>query len=408
MTIDALPPAPVRSDSPNDFIAKEDAWRTAMPTFGEQVNAAALAMNFNSTNDTSASSVAIGTGAKTFTVSAGKSFQGGQFLVIADTAAPSTNWMAGQVTSYSGTTLVMNILAFEGSGTKSAWIISQNATGVAGGAVVAGLGANTFTGIQTLLAQQRMAKGADVASAAALTLGTDGNYFDVTGAVTVTSIGTVGVGTVVGLHFDAALTLTHHATDLILPTAVNILTAAGDEALFIEYAVGDWRCISYTRASGLPVHPIITLGSPNSSTGVTSIDYTSLPSGIKEFDIDFSGTSLSGTSDLLVQLGDSGGFETTTYVSGSDSGGGVSASTAGFVLRVQAAANVVYGHMHFSLADPSVNEWVSSHSARIAASACTHGGGNKALSGELTQIRITTVNGTDTIDAGKVNIAYKR
>lgn len=142
MTIAALPEAPSRSDTPEQFILKADAFLAALITFQAEANASALAMNFNSTNDTSASSVAIGTGAKTFTVSASKSFQGGQFLVIADAAAPSTNWMAGQVTSYSGTTLVMNILAIGGSGTKSAWTISQNATGVAGGAVVAGAGAN--------------------------------------------------------------------------------------------------------------------------------------------------------------------------------------------------------------------------------------------------------------------------
>jgi hypothetical protein len=98
--------------------------------------------------------------------------------------------------------------------------------------------------------QIRYSKGADVASAAALTLGTDGNYFDITGTTAITSIATLTVGTVVKLHFDAALTLTHHATDLILPTGANITTAAGDEAEFVEYATGDWRCVSYQRASG--------------------------------------------------------------------------------------------------------------------------------------------------------------
>lgn len=149
--IDALPPAAVRSDTPDDFIAKEDAWRVAMVTFATQVNAAALAMNLNSTSDTSASSVAIGTGSKSFTVSAGKSFQGGQYLVIADTAAPSTNYMVGQVTSYSGTSLVMNILTTGGGGTKSGWTISQSAVGIAGGGVVAGAGANSdITALQAL------------------------------------------------------------------------------------------------------------------------------------------------------------------------------------------------------------------------------------------------------------------
>lgn len=94
-------------------------------------------------------------------------------------------------------------------------------------------------------------KGADIASANALPLVTDGNYFDVTGTTAITSIDTSGkVGTVIKLHFDGALTLTHHATDLILPGAANITTAAGDEAEFVEYASGDWRCTHYTKASG--------------------------------------------------------------------------------------------------------------------------------------------------------------
>lgn len=98
---------------------------------------------------------------------------------------------------------------------------------------------NTFTQTQT------WSKGADVASAAALTLGSDGNYFDITGTAAITSIVSKGIGTVVKLHFDGILTLTHHATDLILPAGANITTAAGDEAEFVEYASGDWRCTSY-------------------------------------------------------------------------------------------------------------------------------------------------------------------
>ena len=99
--------------------------------------------------------------------------------------------------------------------------------------------------------QIQWSKGADVASATALTLLTDGNYFDVTGTATITSFNTTAVGTQVKLHFDGACTLTHHATDLVLPSGANIVTAAGDEAEFIEYASADYRCTSYSRASGL-------------------------------------------------------------------------------------------------------------------------------------------------------------
>ena len=101
-----------------------------------------------------------------------------------------------------------------------------------------------------------MTKGGDVASATALTLGTDGNYFDITGTTTITSIGDLGGdGTMVTLHFDGALILTHHATDLILPGGANITTAAGDEFTFVNYATGDWRCVGYALASGAAVLP---------------------------------------------------------------------------------------------------------------------------------------------------------
>jgi hypothetical protein len=109
---------------------------------------------------------------------------------------------------------------------------------------------NAANGFLVSKSYARFYKGADVASASALPVLTDGNYFDVTGTTTVTSINSLGVGTVIKLHFDDALTLTHHATDLVLPGGANITTAAGDEFEFTEYASGDWRCTGYALASG--------------------------------------------------------------------------------------------------------------------------------------------------------------
>lgn len=112
----------------------------------------------------------------------------------------------------------------------------------------------TMTGNIVMSSKQiRQAKGADVIAANALPVLSDGNYFDVTGATPITSIDTLGVGVIITLHFDAALTLTHDATDLILPGGANITTAAGDEATFVEYATGDWRCLVYTKADGTAV-----------------------------------------------------------------------------------------------------------------------------------------------------------
>jgi len=91
-------------------------------------------------------------------------------------------------------------------------------------------------------------KGDDLTSANALSLGTDGNAFDVTGTTAITSISTRGVGAIILLHFDGALTLTHHSTNIVLPDATNITTAAGDIAVLHEYASADWRLVSYSRA----------------------------------------------------------------------------------------------------------------------------------------------------------------
>ena len=114
-------------------------------------------------------------------------------------------------------------------------------------------GAGTGAPVDLTEAQTRAiidVKGADVASATALPVIADGNYFDVTGTATVTSIDTVAIGAAITLQFSGILILTHHATNLILPTAANITTQAGDVVKFVEYAAADWRCVSYERADG--------------------------------------------------------------------------------------------------------------------------------------------------------------
>lgn len=72
----------------------------------------------------------------------------------------------------------------------------------------------------------------------------------VTGTDTITAFGTVQAGGVRTLIFAAALTLTHNASSLILPTGANITTAAGDIAVMLSLGSGNWRCIGYTRADG--------------------------------------------------------------------------------------------------------------------------------------------------------------
>lgn len=92
----------------------------------EAAASAISAVNAPGTNATSTSSVAIGTGSKTFTIQTGKAFVVGQFVVAADTSAPSTNYMVGQITAHnSGTgSLTINATLTAGSGTLTAWTIA--------------------------------------------------------------------------------------------------------------------------------------------------------------------------------------------------------------------------------------------------------------------------------------------
>jgi hypothetical protein len=152
----------------------------------------------------------------------------------------------------------------------------------------------------------------------------------------------------------------------------------------------------------------LTRGTAQNTTSGTSIDFTGLPSWVKRVTVMFDGVSTSGTNSILVQLGDSGGVETTGYISTSVqiSGGGLTAdSTAGFVIRSATASNVFSGSM--VVVNITGNDWVSQSIVKQTTTAIACGAGDKTLSDTLDRVRITTVGGTDTFDAGSINILYE-
>jgi hypothetical protein len=120
---------------------------------------------------------------------------------------------------------------------------------------------------------------------------------------------------------------------------------------------------------------------------------------------------LSGSSNLLIQLGDSGGIETTGYAGSSVVAGNAVASagalfTTGIGVMGNNAGNVIHGTVVIHAVGSNV--WVASGSygyENAGFSGST--GGSKTLSGTLDRVRLTTVNGTDTFDAGSVNIMYE-
>jgi hypothetical protein len=157
--------------------------------------------------------------------------------------------------------------------------------------------------------------------------------------------------------------------------------------------------------------PIVS-GTAVASTSGTSIDFTGIPSWAKRITVMFSGVSTNGTSNLLFQLGDSGGIEATGYLGagGTSSAGSFNSAnyTTGFGLNVAAAANLVNGSLMLTLLDSATNTWAAAGNFSLsngANNALTSG--SKALSATLDRVRITTVNGTDTFDAGSINILYE-
>lgn len=151
MTIPAILPFPANGEA--DFETKADACVASINPAIEGMNAAASALDLNDVLDTSASSVAIGLGSKNFVVSPNKSFRGGQYLTMADAAAPAVNSMVAQVNTYNiGTgALVVNVISFVGSGTKTSWIISLSANLSVSPAMAGVVNAATTAEASTLL-----------------------------------------------------------------------------------------------------------------------------------------------------------------------------------------------------------------------------------------------------------------
>jgi hypothetical protein len=154
---------------------------------------------------------------------------------------------------------------------------------------------------------------------------------------------------------------------------------------------------------------VINSKTAQASTSGTSIDFTSIPVGVKRITVMFNGVSTNGSSNPLIQIG-AGSVTTSGYVAQSSNtaaNAGV-AYTTGFGLSSGLATNVFYGAMVLTLV--GANLWVSSFCGGLNSNGTPFtvmAGGSITLGGTLDRVRITTVNGTDTFDAGSINILYE-
>ena len=195
---------------------------------------------------------------------------------------------------------------------------------------------------------------------------------------------------------------------LTLPAATDTVTTNAATQTLTN------KTLTSPNIGGTPVMnaSVITSGTSQASTSGTSIDFTSIPSWVKRITIMLYGVSTSGTANVTFQLGTGA---TPTYTTSGYLGTAVSTSTAtptatqmssGWFVNAANAAEVRHGSL--VLTNISGNIWVGS--GVFGSSNTNFGqfvGGSVSLSGVLTAVRITTSNGTDTFDAGSINIMWE-
>jgi len=215
---------------------------------------------------------------------------------------------------------------------------------------------------------------------------------------------TASTGAIEELTAAQIAAFTSAATDTA-QGAVELLTAAEAQA-----GTDTTRAMTAVAMKAAQIQPqtAVTL------TTQTAVDFTSIPSWVNRISLHFSGVSTNGTSVPIVQLGDAGGFETSGYTGNVSVGSNGVAWTvgatpaSGFGLSTSNAAGSVYTGK-LVLDRINGNEWVASGDwAQTTATISTHLlTGAKTLSATLTQIRLTTVGGSDQFDAGTVNVSYE-
>jgi hypothetical protein len=198
--------------------------------------------------------------------------------------------------------------------------------------------------------------------------------------------------------------------------SIVLLGSTSGSCTLQEQAIAGTSVITLPVGTGTAVvtgvNSSLISGTAANASG-TSVNFTDIPSWVKRITVIFSGVSTNGSSLIQVQLGTGATptYATSSYSAISSSvaitgGTGGTNATSGFVISTSSASGVRHGHM--VLTPVSGNTWVSSHVIGDAGITFTaQGGGNIGLGAVLTAVRITTVNGTDSFDAGSFNILYE-
>lgn len=201
--------------------------------------------------------------------------------------------------------------------------------------------------------------------------------------------------------------------DVIATDAVNATSIAAGAVGAAELATDAVTTVKILNANVTPakLSQPLTLDTVQTTTSGTLKDFN-IPAWARRIRVLLNGVSLSGTSLIRFRLGTSGGVATSGYLGAGSviaATAATASQTAGFDIynSAPAAAELYSGAMDISLLDAAANIWVVHGVFTQTAVARTFTtAGQITLAGALTFVRVTTLNGTDTFDAGSVNVIY--
>ena len=199
-------------------------------------------------------------------------------------------------------------------------------------------------------------------------------------------------------------------------TPARLAIGAAGAIKMVASGLPSWLAIGTARqvptvnagATALAYANPITLSTQQASTSGTSIDFGSLPAGLRRITIQLVGVSTNGTSNRLFQIGTGGTPTTTTYLGSGGNGTTIANFTTGFGINSTSADDVAHGVIVLTLENVSTNTWTCAGTVGISNTANVfETAGSVSLAGVLDIVRCTTVNGTDAFDAGAINISYE-
>jgi hypothetical protein len=313
-----------------------------------------------STTTSSNTENALGTGSKTFAVEAGKGFK--EDMTVRASAGGG-NFMDGNVTSYSGTSLTVNFTTFSGPGTFDEWDIFLT---LSGSDVT--LGSNTFTGDQF------------VPDDAYNATSWNGN----------------------------ASVPTKNAVRDVIESIINSIPLI--ENLSSNPSLNSNSSTKGASPEWVNKKALIQHGTKINTSGSAAYDFT-IPADVKEFILHFDGVSTNGSSVPMIQFGDASGVYNSGYIASAvqaaTSVNGTSQTVGCPLSATFSAATTLQGVVKILLANETDNSLEMTSQLTNGNATVYMAVGKRNLTSDLTTIRLTTIGGTDLFDAGSITPSWK-